>query len=277
MAGDLEQFMSKLGSKQRDQRVKRFFIDQHDRRYFAWADKDNQRPIGEFQLTDKPQRADKLSRFVTAPWNPSMSYIDWPDADTLDFRWKFDALASEWAGYTAEWYSLAQQMAESAKVTVPEVGGVCDPKLIGLMGPPPMSPEIPLAAEAGEKWIIGVRDAKVNVHLRTILNMGRAITSTLAMDVIRLRVQAMIDAQDAGDLEAVQELSDLSSVTIPGAGDFLGHSEPVRGAEPDVPFDPSAIKYPEFVAAGRKQGLPMPEIIVRWREHKANLAEAVAA
>ena len=35
----LTDFYTELGNKQRDARVRRFFHDQHGRRWFAWADK----------------------------------------------------------------------------------------------------------------------------------------------------------------------------------------------------------------------------------------------
>lgn len=254
---DLTDFYSAMGSKQRDQRVKRFYIDQHGRRFFAWADKDNQRPIGEFVL------ADKTGLWGPPQWVPPMPYIDWPDHDTLDMAWKYESLASDLAGITAEWYSQAQLLAEAAHIPIPDIGGDCHPKLIGLMGPPPLSPEIPLACEAGEKWILGRIGAPVNVRLRTILNLGRSVTSTLAMQTIRDRVRLMIEAQDAG--ESIEALTDLSTVEIP-----------VAIEEPGV-IDPASIKYTDFIGAAMRQGSSMADAAVAWKAHRENLALEGAA
>lgn len=245
---DLTDWYSELGSKQRDQRVKRFFIDQFSRRYFAWADKDNQRPIGEFVL------ADNTGRFVTAPWNPPMMYIEWPDRDTLDFRWKFDAMASELAGVTAEWYSLAQQMAQTANLPIPDVGGDVHPTLIGLMGPPLLSPEIPLACEAGEPWLLGQRDAPINLRLQKLVSLGRQITSTYALETIRRRVIAMVEAGE----------TDLSTLDQ-------------KAAEAIAAIDPASITYREFLADAITAGQSMAQGAAAWKEHRANLAELQSA
>ena len=256
---DLTDFYSAMGSKQRDQRVKRFYTDQLGRRFFAWADKDNQRPIGEFVL------ADRTGRFVTPPWLPPMAYIDWPDADTLDFQWRFESLASELAGYTSEWYSHAQQLAEVAHIPIPDVGGDCHPKLIGLMGPPPLSPEIPLACAAGERWIIGRKDAPINLRLQKILSLGRSVTSTLAMEAIRERVAAMIAAQEAG--ESIEALKDLSDVQIPAA-------EPAESVDS---VDPATVTYKDFISAAMRTGQSMADAALAWKAHRENLALEMAS
>lgn len=248
---DLTDFYTELGNKQRDQRVRRFFTDQHGRRYFAWADKDNQRPIGEFVLSDQ------TGKFITAPWNPPMAYIDWPDRDALDFQWKFEAMAEELAGYTAEWYSHAQQLAEVAHIPIPDIGGDVHPKLIGLMGPPPLSPEVPLACAAGERWLIGRVGAPVNVRLQKILNQGRSITSTLAMEEIRSRVSAMIAAQDAG--QSIEALKDLSTLEI---NDGL---------------DPTRVTYRDFIGEAMSRGSTMAAAAIAWKAHRDNLDADVAA
>lgn len=262
--GDMADLISEMGSKQRDRRIKGFYTDQHDRRYYAETEKENMRPIGEFVL------ADRSGRFETAPWNPSMTYIDWPDRYTMDFQWRYAGLAQEWAAYTADWYSLAQQLAEAAKIDIPEVGGDCAPKLIGLMGPPPLSPEIPLAAEAGEKWLLGVKGAKVNVRLRTILNLGKAVTSTMAMDVIRARVKMMIDAQEAGEsLEDIQR--EFATSETPIAAQIITEIPDFSAKDGPHAFDPAAVTYAEFLAACRKRGMKAADIYAAWAEHKQTL------
>lgn len=250
---DLTDFYSEMGSKQRDQRVRRFYLDQHGRRWFAWADKDNQRPIGEFVLSDK------TGKFVTPPWVPPMMHIEWPDPDGLDMRWKYEALASELAGFTAEWYSAAQQLAEVAHIPIPDVGGDCHPKLIGLMGPPPLSPEIPLACEAGESWMLGRIGAPINMRLQKILSLGRSVTSTLAMETIRSRVKAMIEAQEAG--ESIEGLKDLGDIVIPGA----------------EAVDDAPITYKAFMAEAMQGGSTRAAAALAWKAHRENVALEGAA
>lgn len=180
------EFFNNLGSKQRDRRVRRFFTDREGRRWFAWADKENQRPIGEFVL------ADQSGRFQTPPWIPPMSYIRWRDHDALDFAWDYERLADELASVTAEFYGEAMKCARAIKVDIPEIGGPLAPELLGIMGPPPLSPEIPLACLAGEPWLLGRVGAQENPVLGTTLRQGKEITTTLAMDAIKARVAALV-------------------------------------------------------------------------------------
>lgn len=243
----LSDFHSSMGSKQREAMVRRYFTDEHGRRFFCWADKNNQRPIGEFVL------ADLTGSFRRPPWIPAMGQIDWLNEDSLEFKWRYASLAEEWAGYTSEWYSQAQQLAHVIpNVTIPEVGGDVHPILIGIMGPPPMSPEIPLACEAGEPWILGRINAPHNAYLQKLVHIGRAITSTMALETIRARVQAMIAAQSAG--EVVEDLVGLPTLEI------------------DALSDPSQLSYKDFMADAKRNGIPYAEAATAWNAHKANLA-----
>jgi len=249
---DMTDYFSAMGSKQRDQRVRRFFTDQHGRRFFAWADKDNQRPIGEFVL------ADESGKFVTPPWLPPMNQIKWRSEDSLQFDWGYAALADFLGSITADWYGEAQRIAPMIPgCAVPEVGGDVDPKLIGIMGgSPPLSPEIPIACEAGEPWLLGVRGAKENPRLAKILHLGKTVTSTLALDTIRERVRLMMEQQGA----AAAPQADLSTV-------------------PDEKMSIGAVTvtYKDFLSAALKNGSTMADAAIAWKAHRENLElEAVA-
>lgn len=238
--GDMSDFFSEMGNKQRDRRVRRFFIDTHGRRFFAWADKDNQRPIGEFVL------ADITGQFVTAPWYPAMSYISWSDPDMLDFAWDYAKLADELAGITAGYYDEAAKLARFIHVEIPQVGGAVAPEILSICGPPPLSPEIPLSCEAGEAWMLGRRGAPENKALSTILHQGRTVTSTLALDMIRERVRSMIEAQ--------------------GPLGLVGTAEGSERVEP--------ANYYEFMAAALKSGKTTPEAQREWKQIQAKQGAA---
>lgn len=243
--GELTDYFTKLGNKQRDQRVRRFFVDQHGRRWFAWADKDNQRPIGEFVL------ADLTGAFQTPPWVPAMTYIQWGDHDTLDFAWDYTRLADELAGVTAGYYDEASKLARAIKVEIPQVGGPVVPEILAIIGPPPLSPEIPLACEAGQAWLLGRIGAPEHTHLKTVLHQGRTITSTLALDTIRERVAAMVAEQQA-------------SADATNAG---------GSCEANAP-DPTVVTYKDFIGAAMRKGMSMAEAATAWKAHRDNLAVA---
>ena len=232
----LTDFYTELGNKQRDARVRRFFHDQHGRRWFAWADKQNQRPIGELILDDVS------GRFVTPPWQPPMAYIIWPDRDSLDFAWDYVRLADALASVTADYYDEAAKLARAINVDIPVVGGVVRPEILAICGPPPLSPEIPLACEAGEQWLTGRTGAVENPHLATILHHGRAITSTLAMDQIRARVAEMIAKQVPLDGPAIEESTETN--------------------------------YYEFMAAQVRSGVSSTEAQRRWKARRADAETA---
>lgn len=236
---DLTDLYSAMGNKQRDRRVRRQFTDQHGRKFFAWADKDNQRPIGEFQcLTHRP------------PWTPSMFYIAWAEKDGLDFQWEYETLAEELAVFSAMYYEEASKLARFLHVDIPKIGEPPVEEVLAICGPPPLSPEIPLACQAGERWLLGDPEAPVNTRLNVILQQGRMITSQMALDTIRARVEAMVAGQaidTAGSIGVV----DASNVSL---------------------IDPATVTYKEFIGAAMRSGQSMADAALAWKAHRENVA-----
>jgi hypothetical protein len=240
---DLTDLYSEMGNKQRDRRVRRTFTDNHGRKFFAWADKDNQRPIGEFQCTTH-----------RPPWTPSMFYIAWLEKDGLDFRWEYEKLAEELAVFTAMYYEEASKLARFLHVDIPKVGEPPVEEVLAICGPPPLSPEIPLACQAGERWLLGYPDAPVNERLNVILQQGRMVTSQMALDTIRARVEAMVAGQS---MDAATSLSSAA------------------GATPLI--DPATVTYKEFVGAAMRAGQSMADAALAWKAHRENVALESAA
>lgn len=243
---DLTDFFSELGNKQRDRMVRRFFTDQHGRRFFAWADKFNQRPIGELAL------ADESGTWVTPPFLPAMQFIHWPQVDGLNFEWTYEKMADEYSVYTADWYDEAAKLARFIKVEIPIVGGDVPPEVLSIMGPPPLSPEIPLACQAGDLWILGRKGIPEHTALKHVVDRGRTVTSKLALDMLREKVKRMVESG--------------ASQTVVGS----------TGPLPEVALTPppssSGITYNQFIAEARRAGQTMADAAVAWKAHKDNLA-----
>ncbi len=248
---DMTDWFSELGNKQRDARVRRFFTDQHGRRWFAWADKQNQRPIGELVLDDQ------TGTFQSPPFVPAMQFIAWDAPDSLSFHWAYDKMADEYAGYTALYYDEASKLARHIHVDIPKPGDAVVPELISILGPPPLSPEIPLACQAGERWLLGVKGAPENQPLALIIHQGRALTSTTTLEYLREKVKKMVESQNNG-----VSVGGLSQVAMSSPVPDAGLSSPV-----------TSITYNDFAAEARKAGKSMADISVAWRAHKDNLKE----
>jgi len=132
------------------QRVKRGwtdeFTDQTGRKFAAQYDLTNGRPIGELSPVG-----------FNPPWLPPMRFIVWERPGGFRFRWDYQTMANELAeGADAFYTEVVQFMTEHMKEeVVPEIGEPIPARVRRLVGKPPLSPAIPLSAEAGDPWILG--------------------------------------------------------------------------------------------------------------------------
>lgn len=246
-------------SLQRERRAFRIFTDQHGRRFGATVDKPTNAPIAEFQ----PQSE---RGFGIAPWYPSMFYAKFQTTGDMEFRWDYLALADEWSGGTASYYDEAVKLALQlpGDIPVPEVGGPIDRRIRSILGPPPLSPAIPLACELGDPWILGAMGAKVNEELKAILQ-GTAPSGREALAAIQARLQERATA-DAVALVPVSVQKPLE----------VERQRSITDVDDDV--DAMDVTWPQFLAAAKARGrMTLPEIGVAWQEFKKDRAEGVAA
>lgn len=237
-------------SLQRARRVWRIFTDQHGRRFGAQADMANNQPIGEFQ----PQG-------FNPPWLPPMFYAKFRQEGDLEFRWDYTTLATEWADGAAAYYRDAINFAMEHNKPVPEPGGPVDRSIrVTPIGPPPLSPAIPLACEQGDAWILGMPGAPVNEMLRDILDQGRKAGGQDLLDSVRDQLAGKWGSEVA---------------KVPTTPERPQTVEKVRTIH-DIDVQPgefAEITWNQFSAAARKRGkLSAAEISVAWAEHKREMA-----
>lgn len=225
------------------------FVDQHGRKFAAQYEKENGRPIGEFQCVSH-----------NPPWLPAMRYIKWERDGSFRFSWDYEPLAAEWAEQAAEFYSEVHAfMLEHAKdQPVPEEGEPLPPMVLRHFKQPPMSPAIPLACIAGDPWILGVPDAQDVLGLREVLHQSVKSNGRLALE----RIQARINAKATTANVPLVPTTPLA--------------EPVTTkAKSITDVDVSRLgemTYKEFVA---NSGLPLGKAALAWKAHRENL-ESVA-
>lgn len=243
-------------SLQRQRRVWRVFTDQHGRRFGAQADMSNNAPIGEFQ----PQG-------FMPPWLPTMRHAKFSTAGDLDFRWDYDQVAEDWSAQAASYYEDAAKLSLQlpGNVPTPDVGGEVDYRIRVMMGPPPLSPAIPLACKAGDPWALGKPGAKDALGLEIVLRQGSVAKGQEALRIITDRLATQ--AKEAG-LELMETRPEKPA-----------ESEKVRSihdVDPNAPI--VAVTYAAFIAEAKAQGMTHADAALAWKAHKENLAaEEVAA
>lgn len=241
---------------QRIRRTEREFTDQHGRKFFAWADKATNAPIGEFQPMG-----------FQPPWLPPMRFAKFRRDGDLFFAWQYDSMANELAGGSQAYYQEAIEFALQHNKPEPEVGGPVHHSILFAKGKPPLSPAIPLSAKEGDPWILGVPDAPVNEVLKEVLHQGIGSTNRTALDYIRkslrarmegiVRVPEVVHATDDGPAKA----RTIHDVDVTDVAVMLN------------------VKFPEFsaqyAAAAKRKGevATAGEIGRAWQEHKALVAE----
>lgn len=235
---------------QRLQRTDREFTDQHGRKFFAWADKSTSQPIGEFQPMG-----------FQPPWLPSMRYAKFRRDGDLHFVWQYHSLASELADATQRYYQEAILFAlEKNILPEPEVGGPVAPKIRMVFGNPPLSPAIPMAAEQGDPWLLGVPGTPKNVVLEEILRQGVGSTSRAALELIRQSVQNLLAGTKT--VAPVAQPEDTSAKPV----------KTIHTLDDAAVAAMLDISYPEFVKQCGGKGMKLAEIAALWKEHKAALA-----
>ncbi len=246
--------MSQPGeSLQRAARVWRIYTDQHGRKFGAESDIATSQPIGEL-----------MPQGFCPPWQPPMRFAKWRRVGDLDFRWDYETMAAELSGITAEYYQDAVKFAIENNKPEPEIGGPIDRSIRYVLGPPPLSPAIPLACEAGDPWMLGEPDAPVTQILKDILHQTAGANSKDALDFIRAKLK-----RDIGQ-------SGVPLVpTVPAKPEVT--ERPRTIADPGPMVDPSTVTYKEFLGEAMKRGMAMADAANAWAEHKANLAAEVAA
>ena len=259
---DWKNIVSESGSLQRDKRVKRKYTDQHGRVWFSWADKETQQPVMEPICISFPDHG--------PPWIAPFRFAKF-QADTLDFVWDYDAMTDELAGMAQRYYSTAIDFCLKNKLPVPEIGGVITYEALAVLGAPPLSPEIPMAAKAGDKWILGFPGYE-NVRLQKLLEQGRGFDIRRTMRLIQERVDADQAAQRAAD----------PVYTSDGHGGYKEKPSMNGGVDGLVALDiaptvnADAVTYRQFFSEAMKRGMIPAEISLAWKAHKENLAEVAA-
>lgn len=219
---------------QRDKMVYRIFTDQHGRRFGAQADVRNQRPIGD--LTP-------LGGY-DPPWLPPMRYMKWAMEGGLDFAWDYDTIAQEWAEGGSAYYSDATKFALEHNLPVPQPGGEIDRRIRDVFKDPPQSPAIPLAAKAGDPWILGKPGAKRNDELYGLLHHGQQQSAAEFLTAITNRI-----------------LPTITDPVLPPPSKAEGEGE---------------VTWKEFRTAMLKRGKTLKEAGEAWKEVQAALAEEAA-
>ncbi len=251
----LSQFVAPGESLQRKQRGwSDDFTDQHGRRFAAQYDLGNSRPIGEF-----------LPVGHTPPWLPPMRFVQWERGEGgFRFRWDYATMANELSGDSSVYYaSVMDFMLEHMPgENIPEVGEPVPSKVLrSPLGKPPLSPALPLAAEAGEPWILGVPGAPVNEVLKAIIEQSSTSNGRQALIMVRERMNKLANA---GPLAPVQTIA-------PEVDEKAKRTRSIKDI--DAAGLPE-ISYRDYLAECMSRGLSMAQAALSWQEHKKALAGA---
>lgn len=231
------------------------FTDQHGRRFAAQHDLQNSRPIGELSPVG-----------FTPPWLPPMRFIKWPRSiGGFRFEWDYETMANELVGDATVYYAAVMDfMLEHMKgEPIPDLGDPVPSMVIrSPLGKPPLSPAIVLACQAGDPWALGTPGAPVNEALKLTLEQSATSSGRAALMYVRERMEKMVGDKGVPTL----------------APEVDTRHAPAKSITDDAPLEMSEITYNQFVASCRTRGkMTMAEIVSAWREHKANMAETVAA
>lgn len=218
-------------SLQRLARSGRFYTDNHGRKFFAMADNATQQPIEEMRPFG-----------FTPPWTPPMRFAKFEKDGELHFRWDYQSMADELSADIAAYYEQATKFALEHNLPVPEVGGVVDRRISAVFGPAPLSPEIPLAAQAGDRWLLGDSNAPQVDELALILRQGTISSGNDALRMIKDRIAKRMGTTEEKAVDADDAI-----------------------LEADAP-----VTYQQFVAEGRKGGMSMADLAIAWKAHKDN-------
>ena len=253
------EFLKPGQSLQRIQTVYRRYTDQHGRKFAAQSDVRTQQPKEEL----RPVNDDPKNQF-TPPWMPPMRFAKFTEG-SLDFWWDYDTMATELSGDAADYYQRAIEFAVEHNKPEPELGGPVDRSIRLLLGKPPLSPAIPLAAMQGDPWVLGVPNAPVNTVLRDVLTQGSQSNSKMALEVIK-KALADTAAKNATALVESKPIEEMAPKV----------EKPKSITDVDLNAMPE-ITYQQFVAECRGRKMKLPDIAAAWQQHKANMASDAPA
>lgn len=223
---------------QREDRTVNEYTDQFGRTFTAVAEISTAAPIGEMRPIN-----------CNPPWLPSQPYAVFTRG-SLSFRWDHKRLIEELGAMSASYYDEAVKAALEKNLPVPELGGVVDRRIKALLGPPPFSPAIPLAVEAGDRWLQGWADATPTPELEAIVKHTMQVSGVEFVKQLKHRMEQVLGRVIVAEPDPV--------IVVP--------------VEEDVP-----VTYAEFYKAARKEGKTNAEAVALWKEHKALMAEPVPA
>lgn len=223
------------GFSQRTGRVWRAFTDQHGRVFKAHADAATNQPIGEF-----------VTEGWSAPWLPPMRYATWERDGDLTFRWDYASCAEDMAQTAAAYYDEAIKVAIQEHLEVPEVGGPVERRVRAVVGAPPLSAALPVSAEAGDPWVLGVANAPVNHELKAVLEQSAGASTTDFLKAVRAKVAGTSATSEAMTADVTESLE----------------------------TEDAGVSYRDFLGEARKRGMSMADAALAWQAHKANLAAA---
>lgn len=238
-------------SLQRERRAWREFTDEHGRRFGAFSDIATSQPIGELTPLG-----------CNPPWLPPMRFAKWKKVGDLHFTWDYDTMAAELGGDTAQYYQDAVKFAVENNKPEPEVGGPVDRTIRYVLGPPPLSAALPLAAKLGDAWLLGIKGADVNHELKAVLEQQAGANSQEVLQAIMAKLTASAGASNVPRVpsqpvaedrpERQKSITDVDASSLPN------------------------ISYKEFLAACMSRGMSMTDGALAWQEHKKLMDEEAA-
>jgi hypothetical protein len=231
------------------------FTDQHGRRFAGWYEIANARPIGELQCVSH-----------TPPWLPPMNKIQWERDGSFRFRWDYDSLAAEFAQGSEQFYTEVMEfMIEHMPGEEPPEVDEPIPRKARRLFKPPLSAAIPLACQAGDPWILGVRGAAVNVQLKELLSQSVNANGREAVKLIRERLRTKFAEAGTALVE-----------TIPA--EVSAYAAAARSIDSVDVKTITHISYTDFIGAAMKdKAMTMAEAALAWKAHRENLALEGAA
>lgn len=133
------------------ERTFRFALDQHGRRWGANVHGRTHDPVERV----KPQG-------WTAPYIPAPQFVKWR-YDELDGRYRIEIEYD--ADIRARREALTEWKKNLVRVGLQMNGSAFDarrpsPEVLQFVGPRPVPPEVPMAAKAGDRWVLGLSQAK---------------------------------------------------------------------------------------------------------------------
>lgn len=229
------------------------WVDNHGRHFGGQYDVRTMRPVEELRPIG-----------FNPPWLPPPRFMKWKTRMGFAFSWDYETMSSELAGGTAVYYAdVTKFMVEHMPASEPpRIGQPVHSRVRQVLGVPPLSPAVPLAAQAGDPWLLGVSGAVPNERLKALITQSIGVNGKEAIDEIKDQLQELIGA---GAIPAVPARPDEDERVDPKAK---------KRSIDDVDID--SVGYRQFLAQSMKAGQSMAEAAALWHQHQATLAAATA-